>query len=120
MPRGSGGGPTRGIGGGAGHASGISSVVIRPSALAPELERLAEHVLARLLALAALLGAALHVLVAGELLARLARDKGLADPDTLARELLLLVDGAIVNAAIGRDPRVADYAREAARKLIAR
>jgi AcrR family transcriptional regulator len=54
-----------------------------------------------------------------EYLARLARAEGVADPDALARKLLLLADGAIVTASIQRDPRVADDAREAAAELIA-
>ena len=41
------------------------------------------------------------------------------DADTLARELLLLVDGAIVTASIQGDSRVADAARGAAAKVIA-
>jgi len=54
-----------------------------------------------------------------EYLARLARSEGAAEPEALARELLLLVEGAIVTASIQRDPRVADDARGAAAKLIA-
>ena len=41
------------------------------------------------------------------------------DADTLARELLLLVDGAIITASIQGDARVADEARGAAAKVIA-
>ena len=52
-------------------------------------------------------------------LARLARQEGAAEPDALAQELLLLVDGAIVTASIRRDARVADGARGAAAKVIA-
>ena len=40
-------------------------------------------------------------------------------PDALARELLLLVDGAIVTASIQGNARPADDAREAAAKVIA-
>ena len=56
-----------------------------------------------------------------EYLAVLVRQEGaaVADADTLARELVLLVDGAIVTASIQGDPRAADDAREAAAKLIA-
>ena len=55
-----------------------------------------------------------------EYLASLARQEGaVPDADTLARELVLLVDGAIVTASIQGDPRAADDAREAAAKLIA-
>jgi AcrR family transcriptional regulator len=52
-------------------------------------------------------------------LAHLARQEGAADSDALARELLLLVDGAIVTASIQRSARPADDAREAAAKVIA-
>ena len=41
------------------------------------------------------------------------------EPEALARELLLLVDGAIVTASIQRDARAADDAREAAARVIA-
>jgi len=54
-----------------------------------------------------------------EYLARLARADGAAKPEALARELLLLVDGAIVTASIQHDARVADDARDAAVKVIA-
>jgi AcrR family transcriptional regulator len=54
-----------------------------------------------------------------EYLARLARSEEAAEPDALARVLLLLVDGAIVTASIQRDARVADDARDAAVKVIA-
>ena len=54
-----------------------------------------------------------------EYLTRLARSEGAAKPEALARELLLLVDGAIVTASIQHDARVADDAGEAARKVIA-
>ena len=56
-----------------------------------------------------------------EYLADLARQDGAAEPDadTLARELLLLVDGAIVTASIRGDARVAEDARGAAAKVIA-
>ena len=54
-----------------------------------------------------------------EYLAYLAREEGAAEPDALARELLLLVDGAIVTASIQGSARPADDAREAAAKVIA-
>jgi AcrR family transcriptional regulator len=54
-----------------------------------------------------------------EYLAKLARREGVAEPDALARELLLLVDGAIVTASIQGDSRTADDARQAAAKVIA-
>jgi AcrR family transcriptional regulator len=60
-----------------------------------------------------------HKHALAEYLERLARSQGAAEPEALARELLLLVDGAIVTASIQRDPRVADDAREAAARVIA-
>lgn len=51
-------------------------------------------------------------------LARLARQEGVAQPDALASELLLLVDGAIVTASIQGDARPADDASRAAAKVI--
>ena len=54
-----------------------------------------------------------------EYLAYIAREEGAAEPDALARELLLLVDGAIVTASIQGSARPADDAREAAAKVIA-
>ena len=54
-----------------------------------------------------------------EYLAYLAREEGAAEPDALAQELLLLVDGAIVTASIQGSARPADDAREAAAKVIA-
>ena len=54
-----------------------------------------------------------------EYLAHLARQERVAQPDALARELLLLVDGAIVTASIQRDARAADDAHRAAAKVIA-
>jgi AcrR family transcriptional regulator len=44
---------------------------------------------------------------------------GVAAPDTLATQLLLLVDGAIASALVRGDPKVARAAREAARVLLA-
>ena len=54
-----------------------------------------------------------------EYLADLARQEGVTESDALARELLLLVDGAIVTASIQGDARAADDARGAAAKVIA-
>jgi AcrR family transcriptional regulator len=54
-----------------------------------------------------------------EYLASLARLEGAAAPESLARELLLLVEGAIVTASIQGDARVADDARSAGAKVIA-
>lgn len=54
-----------------------------------------------------------------ELLERFAREEGAAAPEALARELLLLVEGAIITASIQRDSRAADDARELAEKAIA-
>ena len=54
-----------------------------------------------------------------EYLADLARQEGVTESDALARQLLLLVDGAIVTAAIQGDARAADDARGAAAKVIA-
>lgn len=54
-----------------------------------------------------------------EYLAYLVREEGAAEPDALAQELLLLVDGAIVTASIQGSARPADDAREAAAKVIA-
>jgi AcrR family transcriptional regulator len=44
---------------------------------------------------------------------------GVADPDRLATQLLLLVDGAIAAALVRGDPKVARAARDAARILLA-
>jgi hypothetical protein len=52
-------------------------------------------------------------------LASLARRRRAVEPDELARELLLLVDGAIVTASILGDAGVARTARAAAAKLVA-
>jgi AcrR family transcriptional regulator len=43
---------------------------------------------------------------------------GVADPDGLATQLQLLVEGAIATALVRGDPRIARRAREAARTLI--
>jgi AcrR family transcriptional regulator len=50
--------------------------------------------------------------------ADLAAQAGVADPDTLARKLHLLYDGAMVSARMDRDPQAAAFAREAAEALL--
>ncbi|PTW59811.1 TetR family transcriptional regulator [Breoghania corrubedonensis] len=50
-------------------------------------------------------------------LARAARPD---DPEGLAHEMALLIDGAIVSALITRDPNVADHARNAAQRVLTR
>jgi hypothetical protein len=42
----------------------------------------------------------------------------IADPQSLAMQLMLLVDGAISAAVVRRDPKMARAAREAARVLL--
>jgi AcrR family transcriptional regulator len=49
----------------------------------------------------------------------LVRRAGVADPDGLSLQLMLLVDGAIAAALVRKDPTVARAAREAARVLLA-
>ena len=49
----------------------------------------------------------------------LLRRAGVADPDGLSLQLILLVDGAIAAALVRKDPTVARAAREAARVLLA-
>ncbi len=53
-------------------------------------------------------------------LARLAAADGLPEPERVARRLLLLVEGAIVTAAIEGSSKAANDAREVAERLIAR
>jgi AcrR family transcriptional regulator len=53
------------------------------------------------------------------LFARLAADAGAPDPDTLARQLQLVYDGAGMAARMDRDPSIAVAARAAAEALIA-
>ena len=48
----------------------------------------------------------------------LAAEVGVADPDTLARQLHLLYDGATLAARMDRDPSAASAAREAAAALL--
>jgi AcrR family transcriptional regulator len=49
----------------------------------------------------------------------LLRRAGVADPDGLSLQLMLLVDGAMAAALVRQDPTVARAAREAARVLLA-
>jgi hypothetical protein len=51
-------------------------------------------------------------------IAGLARAAGAADPDALAHQLGILMDGAIVAAMVTRDPRIADAAGIAANALL--
>jgi AcrR family transcriptional regulator len=53
-----------------------------------------------------------------EYLRLLVADAGLADADAVARQLLVLVDGAIAVALVSGDPAAADDARDAARILL--
>jgi len=62
---------------------------------------------------------AMHKRALAEYLSELARREGVDDPESLARELLLVVEGAIVTSSIQRDARVADHGRSAGAKLIA-
>jgi AcrR family transcriptional regulator len=48
---------------------------------------------------------------------KLAAEMGATDPESLAHQLALLIDGAIVAAMVSRDPRVADTAGIAAGSL---
>jgi AcrR family transcriptional regulator len=52
------------------------------------------------------------------LFAQLATDAGAGDPDTLARQLHILYDGAGMSARMDRDPSIAIAARAAAQSLI--
>jgi AcrR family transcriptional regulator len=54
-----------------------------------------------------------------ELLTALAADTGVADPQLVGRQLLILLEGATVVAAVTRDPSAADDARRVARTLLA-
>ena len=53
-----------------------------------------------------------------DLFIQLARDLGAADPEALGRQLVLLYDGAIVNASMDRDPGAAAAARAMAAALL--
>jgi AcrR family transcriptional regulator len=53
------------------------------------------------------------------LFARLAREAGASDPDSLAHQLHLLYDGAGISARMDRDPSAAVAARSAASVLLA-
>jgi AcrR family transcriptional regulator len=55
-----------------------------------------------------------------ELLTALARDTGVADPDLTGRQLLILLEGATVVAALTGEPHAADDARRVAETLLAR
>jgi hypothetical protein len=50
---------------------------------------------------------------------KLAAEMGAAEPQVLAHQLALLIDGAIVAAMVSRDPGVADTAALAAGPLLA-
>ena len=52
-------------------------------------------------------------------IAKLAEEMGADEPDVLAHQLALLMDGAIVAAMVSRNPRVADTAALAAKPLLA-
>jgi len=51
-------------------------------------------------------------------LTRLATEAGVADPETLARQLHLLYDGAVLSGRMDRDPSAATTARAAAAVLL--
>jgi AcrR family transcriptional regulator len=53
-----------------------------------------------------------------ELLTALAADTGVPDPEPVGRQLLILLEGATVVAALTRDPTAADNARHVARTLL--
>jgi AcrR family transcriptional regulator len=53
-----------------------------------------------------------------ELLTELARDAGAPDPDRIGRQLLILLEGATVVAALTRDPAAALDARALAERLL--
>lgn len=54
-----------------------------------------------------------------ERFAREAREAGAPDPETLATQLLLLMDGTFVGSDMRRDPSIALQARAAASTLLA-
>jgi hypothetical protein len=55
----------------------------------------------------------------GSLLEGLCRDLPAADPQALARQLQLLLEGVLVMAFLRRNPQAARDARQAAEKLVA-
>ncbi|MCU0265499.1 MAG: TetR/AcrR family transcriptional regulator [Actinomycetia bacterium] len=60
-----------------------------------------------------------HKAVVRAWVADLARRAGAADPQLLARQLTLLLDGALTAGVLDADPAAADGARRAARTLVA-
>lgn len=54
-----------------------------------------------------------------ELLEEQCRELGIADPERLARQLHLLLEGALVLSFLERDPQAATHARDAAAVLLA-
>jgi AcrR family transcriptional regulator len=61
--------------------------------------------------------AAVHLERVRELLTRLAADAGAIDPESAGRQLLILLEGATVVAALTRDPDAALDARQLARAI---
>ncbi len=59
-----------------------------------------------------------HKKIVLETISALAADVRPEDPEGLAHELALLIDGAIVAALITKDPSVADHAKNAAKRLV--
>lgn len=55
-----------------------------------------------------------------DMLSRLTREAGIEDPDDVAGELFILMEGAMVTARMEGDPAAAEQARRAAERLIAR
>jgi AcrR family transcriptional regulator len=55
-----------------------------------------------------------HKQAVRKLIARLARKAGIGHPDRLANEFMVLIDGAIAQALIGRSPRPAAWAKRLA------
>jgi hypothetical protein len=55
---------------------------------------------------------AAHRAAVAERLRRLAAGTGVADPDALAAQLQVLLEGAVVGALVDRDPEVARVARQ--------
>ncbi len=48
----------------------------------------------------------------------LARQSGAAEPESLARQLTLLLDGGLADGVLDGDPAVADAAKRSARALV--